>query len=55
MRAHDKVEVYDVFKKWMMQLVYELFFIVVINREAEAMYIESKYTLERVFRGDNIY
>lgn len=43
------------FKKWMMQLVYELFFIVVINREAEAMYIESKYTLERVFRGDNIY
>ncbi|XP_015162332.1 uncharacterized protein [Solanum tuberosum] len=56
MRAHDKVEVFDVYKALKLPGVYEeLSAITVIDLEAEARYIASKDPLERVLVGDDIY
>ncbi|KAK4721515.1 hypothetical protein R3W88_011748 [Solanum pinnatisectum] len=55
MRAHDKVEVFDVYKALKLPAVYEeLFAITVIDLEAEARYIASKDLLECVLVGDDI-
>ncbi|XP_015164961.1 uncharacterized protein [Solanum tuberosum] len=56
MRAHDKVEVFDVYKALKLPVVYEeLSSIIVIDLEAEAKYITAKDPLERVLVGDDIY
>lgn len=56
MRAHDKVEVFDVYKALKVPPVYEeLSSITVIDIEAEAKHIVAKDPLERVLRGDEIY
>ncbi|XP_015158219.1 uncharacterized protein [Solanum tuberosum] len=56
MRAHDKVEVFDMYKALNLPVVYEeLSAIIVIDLEAEARYIASKDPLERVLVGDDIY
>ena len=56
MRAHDKVEVFDVYKALKLPSVYEeLPAITVIDLEAEAHYIAFKDPLERVLVGDDIY
>ncbi|XP_015159540.1 uncharacterized protein [Solanum tuberosum] len=56
MRAHDKVEVFDVHKTLKLPVVYEeLSAITIIDLEAEACYIASKDPLERVLVGDDIY
>ncbi|XP_015167016.1 uncharacterized protein [Solanum tuberosum] len=56
MRAHDKVEVFDVYKALKFPVVYEeLSAITVIDLEAEAKYIAAKDPLERVLVGDDIY
>ncbi|KAK4729591.1 hypothetical protein R3W88_022579 [Solanum pinnatisectum] len=56
MRAHDKVEVFDVYKALKLLAMYEeLSAITVIDLEAEALYIASKDPLERVLVGDDIY
>ncbi|KAK4729977.1 hypothetical protein R3W88_022965 [Solanum pinnatisectum] len=56
MRAHDKVEMFDVYKTLKLPAVYEkLSAITVIDLEAEARYIASKDPLEQVLVGDDIY
>ncbi|KAK4706432.1 hypothetical protein R3W88_033999 [Solanum pinnatisectum] len=56
MQAHDKVEVFDVYKGLKLPVMYEeLTAITVIDLEAEARYITSKHPLERVLEGDDIY
>lgn len=46
MRAHGKVEVFDVYKALKMAVVYEEFSITMIDLEVEARYIASKDPLE---------
>lgn len=46
MRAHGKVEVFDVYKALKMAVVYEEFSITMIDIEVEARYIASKDPLE---------
>ncbi|XP_049381355.1 uncharacterized protein LOC125845910 [Solanum stenotomum] len=56
MWAHDKVEVFDVYKALKLPAVYEeLSEITVIDLTAEARYIATKDPLERVLVGDDIY
>ncbi|XP_049364579.1 uncharacterized protein LOC125829397 [Solanum verrucosum] len=56
MRAHDKVEVFDVYKALKLPVVYEeLSAIIMIDLKAEARYIAYKDLLEQVLVGDDIY
>ncbi|XP_015168628.1 uncharacterized protein [Solanum tuberosum] len=56
MWAHDKMEVFDVYKVLKLPAIYEeLSAITVIDLEAEAQYIASKDPLERVLVGEDIY
>lgn len=56
LRAHDKEEVFDVYKAFNMQPIYEeLFVITVIDLETESKYVVEKDLLELVLMGDDIY
>lgn len=56
MKAHDKVEVIDVYKTLKIQAMHEeLSAITVIHLEEKSQYIASKDPLEQVLVGDDIY
>ncbi|XP_069143507.1 uncharacterized protein [Solanum lycopersicum] len=56
MRAHDKVEVFDVYRALKMPPLYEeLSTITVVDLEVDCKHILAKDSLERVMRGDEIY
>ena len=56
MRAHDKVEVFDVYRALKMPPVYEeLSSITVVDLEVDIKHMMVEEPLERVMRGDEIY